>query len=45
MDLGTLLVQADSLRFKLLGIIGNNPARTKKITIFIEVAGMKVEVF
>ncbi len=45
MDLSTLLVEADSLRFKQLGIIGNNPARKKKITKFIEVAGMKVEVF
>jgi len=36
MDLNTLLVQSDSLRFKLLGIIGNNPARKKKITNFLE---------
>jgi len=31
MDLNTLLVQSDSLRFKLLGIIGNNPDKKKKI--------------
>lgn len=36
MNLNTLLVQSDSLRFKLLGIIGNNPARKKKITNFLE---------
>jgi len=36
MDLNTLLVQADSLRFKLLGIIGNNPDRKKKIIKFLE---------
>ncbi len=36
MDLNTLLVQSDSLRFKLLGIIGNNSARKKKIIKFLQ---------
>lgn len=31
MDLNTLLIQADSLRFKLLGIIGNNTGKKEKI--------------
>jgi len=36
MDLNTLLVQADSLRFKLLGIIGSNSDRKEKIINFLE---------
>jgi len=35
MDLNTLLIQADSLRFKLLGILGNNPVKKEKIINFL----------
>ena len=36
MDLNTLLVQADSLRFKLLGLVGNNPSKRNKIINFLK---------
>ena len=35
MNLNTLLTQADSLRFKLLGIVGSNEAKKKKIIKFL----------
>ena len=35
MNLSTLLSQADSLRFKLLGIVGSNEAKKKKIIKFL----------
>jgi len=35
MNLNTLLTQADSLRFKLFGIVGSNEAKKKKIIKFL----------
>jgi hypothetical protein len=35
MNLNTLLTQADSLRFKLLGIVGSNEVKKKKIIKFL----------
>ena len=35
MNLNTLLSQADSLRFKLYGIVGSNEAKKKKIIKFL----------
>ena len=41
MDLNTLLVQADSLRFKLLGIIGHDESKKKKIIKYLSNNGWK----
>ena len=41
MDLNTLLVQADSLRFKLLGIIGYDESKKKKIIKYLANSGWK----
>ena len=42
MDLNTLLVQADTLRFKLLGIIGKNEGKKKQIIKFLSDDGWSV---
>jgi len=42
MNLNTLLTQADSLRFKLLGIIGSDEAKKKKIIRFLAYDGWTI---
>ncbi|MDM8535427.1 DUF6079 family protein [Desulfobacterales bacterium HSG17] len=42
MDLNTLLVQADSLRFKLLGIIGKDEVRKSKIIDYLKSMGWEI---
>lgn len=41
MDLNTLLVQADSLRFKLLGLIGREESKKQKIIDYLADSGWK----
>lgn len=42
MNLNTLLVQADSLRFKLLGLVGNDVGKKSKIIEYLSADGWKL---